>query len=75
MKVFLKLNLSGLYPTVTASPQGGVESNGKGMDGPQETNAIRPGESVSWLAYDETHTRVEKWPAASGAEAREAYRV
>ena len=35
VKVLLKLNLSGLYPTVTASPRGGVGSNGRGTGSPQ----------------------------------------
>jgi hypothetical protein len=60
VKVLLKLNLSGLYPTVTASPQGGVESNGRGTDGPQETNTIRPDAPVSQLEDGETHTREEE---------------
>lgn len=36
VQVLFKSNLSDLYPTVTASPRGGVESNGRGTDGPQD---------------------------------------
>ncbi len=53
VRVLSRQTLSGLYLNVTASPQGGVESNGKGTGGPKTTNAIRPDAVASLLSNGE----------------------